>query len=117
MLAAAAFTLVASLAVTAVGDDASALIGSWRLVSYDRVEADGRKTPVYGASPKGRLVYDAGGRMSVHLMDPGRKRFGSGEIRSGTDEEIRAAFQGYFGYFGTYVVDAKAGFVTHRVEG
>jgi hypothetical protein len=117
MITIASLALVVSLAAPGKGDGASALIGSWRLVSYDRVDADGRTTPVYGPNPKGRLVYDTGGRMSVHLADPGRKPFAASDSRAGTDAEIRAAFQGYFGYFGTFVVDAKAGFVTHHVEG
>lgn len=55
--------------------------------------------------------------MSVHLLDPRRKAFAGGDFFGGTEGEVRAAFQGYFGYFGTYAVDAKAGVVTHRVDG
>jgi hypothetical protein len=104
-------------AASASGDDAAALVGSWRLVAYDRHDADGRVTPVYGPSPAGRLSYDAGGRMSVHLVDPRRKAFAAGDSRAGTDDEVRSAFQGYFGYFGRYSVDVKEKVVTHRVEG
>jgi hypothetical protein len=115
-------TVVIALALCLAGpsapsDDARALIGSWRLVSYDRHDADGGVTAVYGPSPRGRLSYDAAGRMSVHMLDPRRKLFAAGDSFGGADDEVRAAFQGYFGYFGTYSVDAKAGVVTHRVEG
>ncbi len=104
-------------ASSAWSDDARDLIGSWRLVSYDRLDADGLVTPVYGPSPRGRLSYDAGGRMSVHLVDPRRKAFAAADYRAGTDDEVRAAFQGYFGYFGSYSVESRERVVTHRVDG
>lgn len=34
-----------------------------------------------------------------------------------TPEEKAAAFDGYTAYFGTYTIDAKAGPVTHHLEG
>jgi hypothetical protein len=55
--------------------------------------------------------------MSVHIADPRRPRFASPDRLLATDAEVRAAFDGYFGYFGTYSVDEKAGTMTHHVEG
>ena len=37
------------------------LIGSWTLVSADTIFPDGRKTAFFGTSPKGLLIFDAGG--------------------------------------------------------
>jgi hypothetical protein len=92
------------------------LVGTWRLVSYTGQGADGRATNEYGANPRGRLIYDKGGRMSVHLADPRRKPFVSGDPLRAAPDEMKDAFAGYFGYFGTYTVDEKAGVVTHHVE-
>jgi|SoiMethySBSTD1v2_1073268.scaffolds.fasta_scaffold696883_2 hypothetical protein len=102
---------------TAAGPLAERVVGTWTLVSYEARHADGRVVPVYGPSPVGRLVYDARGRMSVHIADPRRPRFASPDRLLATDAEVRAAFDGYFGYFGTYDVDEKAGTMTHHVEG
>ena len=93
------------------------LVGSWRLVSYEGRSADGRLTLDYGPTPLGQLMYDGGGRMSLHLMKPDRKRFDSGDFLRPTPDELREAFDGYFGYYGRYSVDEKAGVVTHHVEG
>jgi hypothetical protein len=38
-------------------------------------------------------------------------------LRGASVEEKAAAFSGYTAYFGTYTIDAKAGTVTHHLEG
>ena len=81
-------------------------VGTWRLVSFVGHAADGREKNTYGSKPLGFVMYDKGGRMSVQIAPTDRKAAQSG-----------AAFEGYFGYFGTYTVDEKAGAVTHHVEG
>ncbi len=55
--------------------------------------------------------------MSVHLLNPARRRFASGDFLRPTPEELKEAFDGYFGYFGTYTVDESEGVVTFHVEG
>jgi lipocalin-like protein len=103
--------------VTEPVDRGTQLVGSWRLVSYEGRSADGRVTMDYGPTPQGRLMYDQGGRMSVHLLKPDRKQFASADFLRPTPEELREAFDGYFGYYGRYTVDEKTGIVTHHVEG
>src|SRR5262245_50556131 len=93
------------------------LVGSWRLVSYEGRSTDGKITFDYGPKPQGRLMYDASGRMSVHLLSPMRKPFASGDFLRPTPEELKESWDGYFGYFGMYTVDDTAGVVTHHVEG
>ena len=110
-----AAALLAAVAVTT--PLAERVVGTWTLVSYEARYPDGRVMPVYGPSPVGRLIYDARGRMSVHIADPRRPRFVSPDRLLATDAEVRAAFDGYFGYFGTYSVDERAGTMTHHVEG
>jgi hypothetical protein len=73
------------------------LVGSWRLVSNDEHRTDGTATPVRGSHPAGRLVYDAGGRMSIQLMDPRRGKVSSADRLVGTPDEKRQAFDGYLG--------------------
>jgi hypothetical protein len=53
--------------------------------------------------------------MSAMIMKRDRGRFASRDFLHGTDVEVRAAFDGFIAYFGTYTVDAAAGTVTHHV--
>jgi hypothetical protein len=91
-------------------------IGAWRLVSCERKSPAGEVMYPYGMDPVGRIVYDVAGRMSVHIMRRDRPKFGSDDRRKGTPEEIKAAFEGFIGYYGTYDVDEKDGIVVHHVE-
>ena len=93
------------------------LVGSWRLISAKGHSTDGTVTQEWGPEPSGRLMFDRGGRMSIHLVNPSRKHFESGDFLSPTPEELTEAWNGYFGYFGMYTVDESAGEVTFHVEG
>jgi hypothetical protein len=113
-----AFWLLAlALHAGLLGAGEPAVAGTWRLVSNDEHRTDGTVNSVWGSHPAGRLVYDAGGRMSMQLMDPRRARFVSADRLAGTSDEKRQAFEGYLAYFGTYTVDAAARTITHHVEG
>ena len=90
---------------------AQRLVGSWELVSYEIVAADGSRRP--GAYDRGQITYDASGRMSAHLMHSSNKADQSPQ----TDDVRAAAYRRYLGYWGPFVVDAAAGHVTHIVEG
>lgn len=46
-----------------------------------------------------------------------RPEFASDDSGSGTDAEVRTAFEGHTSYFGTYTVDRSARTVTHHVHG
>jgi hypothetical protein len=70
-----------------------------------------------GEQPSGQLIYDARGQMSLQYMRRDRPRFASGDLHQGTPDEIKAAFEGYIGYWGTYDIDEKAGIVMHHVTG
>jgi hypothetical protein len=97
-------------------EDALMLVGSWRLISYEEHRDDGSVIPVW-VNPRGRLMYDAAGRMSGQIMKADRPSFASSDLLDGTAEEVREAFEGYFAYYGSYTVDSNEGVVTHHVEG
>jgi hypothetical protein len=97
-------------------DIASELVGAWRLVSYTAVTSGGEMFYPMGPDARGRIVYDAGGNMAVQLGDPGRASFAGGDPGAATDAEVRAAFDGYLAYFGSYTVDAGRGAVVHHLE-
>ncbi len=104
-------------ALTTQAPEAGTLVGSWRLVSAEGRSTDGTVTQEWGPKPLGRLILDDGGRMSVHLLNPARRHFASGDFLRPTPEELKEAFDGYFGYFGTYTVEESEGVLTFPVEG
>ncbi len=95
----------------------SSFVGTWRLVS---IKARSEKGEIsYPFSPKaiGQIMYTIDGRMSVFVIQPERPPFASGDMRAGTDSEVRAAAEGFLGYFGTYSVDTAKAIVTHHIQG
>jgi hypothetical protein len=55
--------------------------------------------------------------MSGHVIRVDRPAFVSNDPGSGTDAEVRAAFEGHLSYFGTYTIDPSARTGTHHVRG
>jgi Lipocalin-like domain len=93
------------------------LIGTWRLVSYEARTSAGEIRYPLGQHVVGQLFYDTRGNMSAHVMRVDRPAFASDDSGSGTDAEVRAAFEGHTSYFGTYTIDRSARTVTHHVRG
>jgi hypothetical protein len=95
------------------------LIGIWKLVSseFKYIYSDGQVVYPLGRDAVGLLIYSSMGYMSAQLMRPDRPSFESGNLNRGTPEEIRAAFQGYISYYGTYDVNMEQQVIIHHVEG
>jgi lipocalin-like protein len=93
------------------------LVGTWRLVSYEARASSGEIRHPLGQQVVGQLFYDAGRNMSAHVMRLDRPSFASSDPEAGTNAEVRAAFEGYVSYFGTYTVDPSTRTVTHHVRG
>ena len=113
LLASTVVFLVSAMPVasTQQGAIAKRLVGSWELVTYEIIAADGSRRP--GAYDRGQISYDASGRMSAHLMNSANKA----DTTPQTDESRAAAYRRYLGYYGPFVVDEAAGTVTHHVDG
>ncbi len=92
-------------------------VGTWKLISCNAHRRNGQVLAIYGANPVGRLFYDGAGNMSVHLMRAERTRFRHPDKFRASDEEMRAAYQGYEAYFSTYDVDSERCVINHRVVG
>jgi hypothetical protein len=84
-------------------------IGTWMLVALG---GEGILVERLGASPVGILIYDHSGNMSVQIMNGTH-----GRVPLETDEDIKAAFQSYIGYFGKYSIDFEERSITHHVVG
>ena len=93
------------------------LLGTWQLVSFEARDSKGQLHYPLGERVSGLLVYDAGGNMAAHVMKNSRTLFAANDPDCGTDAEVRAAFESYASYFGTYTVDPARQTVTHHVRG
>ena len=91
--------------------------GAWSLVSWKIEQADGAVTdPLLGPCPVGWIMYQPAGYMSVVLMRPDSPKFASDDLMQATPAEIRAAFEGFVSYCGSYEVNEQERFVMHRIE-
>jgi hypothetical protein len=72
----------------------NALVGAWRLVSWENQAADGQVTYPMGRDPIGYVLYTADGRFSVTISRAGRVRFAAGDLLGGTAEEKAQAVEG-----------------------
>ncbi|WP_166430562.1 lipocalin-like domain-containing protein [Polymorphobacter arshaanensis] len=93
------------------------LAGSWQLVRFENTDAKGKVEKPFGEHPRGLFVYDNTGHLSINITrNPATPPFAKGDD-AGTDAEVRAAYDGYVAYFGTYRVDTANNAVIHVVEG
>jgi hypothetical protein len=98
-----------------------ALVGTWRLVSFEDVE-NGKKVHRYGEKPLGLFIYTPDGHVAIQIANPEKPACALPAPRDATKlpyctpEQSRALLEGYAAYWGTYTVDANAGVVVHHVQ-
>jgi hypothetical protein len=95
---AALLTTFAATLLPASAEERSALIGSWKLVSWQVIQEDGTARDVFGARPKGYLVITPEGRSIVVTTAEGRKGGMS-------DTERAALHKSMLAYSGRYRVE------------
>jgi hypothetical protein len=93
------------------------LIGVWNLLRFE-VLVDGIVLHPYGEHPIGRLTYDEAGRMSAHVMKPGRKSSITDPtaVTSASCDELRRIADGYVGYYGNFTLNEGSKTLIHHVE-
>jgi hypothetical protein len=95
----------------------NAIIGAWKLVSFEFRKDNGSVIYPFGAEARGSVIYTESGRFSGQLMRINRPKFAIPDQMQGTPEEIEANYKGSISYFGTYEIDTDKGEVNHFVEG
>lgn len=95
----------------------SELIGTWKFQSMMLKADTGKTVYPYGENLLGILIYTPEEYMSALLMDPDRKKFASDDLKNGTTDEIKQAYEKFDAYCGTYTIDEEKSTVTHHVEG
>ncbi len=108
--------------------DASELVGTWTLISWER-QADGAllEEPL-GREPIGLLTYDAGGYMQVQIIRRGRKfetyrnrrdavnrGLRNQPVSAREGEELSEVYSSFAGYAGSYVFDSAEQVVRHHL--
>jgi ABC-type cobalamin transport system ATPase subunit len=93
---------------------ANPLVETWRLVSFEAQNADGRVTHPFGPNPQGFLTYTTDGRMAGQIGRSDRPHLGVADWLAASDAEIAAAARDYFAYCGTY--EFRGTTVVHRVD-
>ncbi len=91
------------------------LVGTWTLVSSTTKSPDG--SPLWGANPKGLIIFTDNGRFSSHTMRSDRPKFASNNRAQGTSEENKAVALGTISSFGTYTVNEANKTYALRYEG
>ena len=94
-----------------------AFIGRWQLISSTFRQADGTIIYPLGEQAEGRISYDKQGQMSAQLMRPQRERLSSRDAEEVRLAKVKAAFDGYTAYYGSYTIDFETQSVTHHVAG
>lgn len=122
LLICALFGVVAS----AADSQASGLVGTWRLVSFEDVE-NGKTIYEFGDKPLGLFIYTADGHVAIQIADPANPKCVVPDKRSGpggtvgpavptcSPDQALALLNRYVAYWGTYTVDMAAGVVIHHV--
>ena len=83
----------------------TALLGTWRLLSYEVWNESGEIVAPLGPDPEGYAAFDASGRAFIQLARSNA---------SGSPSDERSS--SYMGYFGTVTVNASATEFTVAVE-
>lgn len=94
--------------------DATQLVGTWRLVSWD-LAVDGVARPHgFGDAVTGLLLYQPDGHMSAILSDPDRAPLSREPLAAAPEDERAEAARTYVSYGGTWSVRGDE--VVHHVE-
>ena len=91
--------------------------GTWNLISSEMRTSTGEVHYPLGKECVGRIIFDAEGNFAAQLVRPDRPSFASDDLLRGTDEEIRAAYQGFVAFWAKINVDESKQEVTYEVEG
>jgi len=111
----AAFGLSAFATAETATAAETAVVGAWKLESFDILEKGDKRTPRYGAHPVGYLIYSASGRMSAILSARERHKLVPPPATiSESDLSCIESIRPFLAYAGTYRI--KNDHVFHTVE-
>jgi hypothetical protein len=92
----------------------SALVGSWRLISFELRDDDGTVSRPWGDDVTGMNTYTADGYLSEQFSSAHRPALTHDDWVSAPPGEIDLAARHYFAYAGTYELDGRT--VTYHLD-
>jgi hypothetical protein len=92
------------------------ILGTWILVAWDQVRADGSTFRKYGTDPRGFHIFEGNGRFFAMMARSDLPRLAASDPQKATPEEARAIMAGSIAYYGTYTVNEAERMVILRVE-
>ena len=92
------------------------LLGTWILVAWEQLGADGSKFQKYGADPRGFHIFERNGRFFAMMARPDLPKIAASDPQKATPEEARAIMAGSIAYYGTYTVNEPERMVILRME-
>jgi hypothetical protein len=115
---------IAALGLALLPGDAAAqqkslkdqLVGTWNLVSWERVNPDGSKVQAFGANPKGVNMFGADGRFFLFYTRADLPKLASNDRLKSTPQEAKAIVDGSIAYHGTYSLDEASKTITLNIE-
>jgi hypothetical protein len=91
------------------------IVGTWNFVVAEVVAPDGKKSFPFGETPKGILIFTAGGQfVQVHVASD-LPKIASNNRLTGTPEEYSTIMRRSISLFGTYAVDEEKKTVTYNI--
>jgi len=106
----AALVLVFSLAQPSIAGDLSPVVGTWRLVSFEReYQAGGEREYPMGKAPTGYILFLPEGRMTVVIT-------GEGRTAPTTDQDRAGLYNSLVAYTGRYRIDGDKWITTLDVS-
>jgi hypothetical protein len=91
----------------------AALVGSWKLMSFQIVDEGGAVYHPMGEQPQGYITYGADGYMQVNIQTAGRERFLTDDFLDPKPADPAEAMR-YIAYAGSYRLEADR--IVHHIE-
>lgn len=117
------FTLIVSLLILLFScqekpakDVSNNFTGTWTLLKCIATEQDGKTSFPFGENPRGKIIYDAHGKMMAVITHEEVKKFKGQNPFQGTPNEIIPAYNGTISYFGSYTIVADSSMIIHSIE-
>jgi Lipocalin-like domain len=91
------------------------MVGSWNFVVAEVVAPDGKKSFPFGETPKGILIFTAGGQFAQIHVAGDLPKIASNNRLTGTPEEYAEIMRRSISVFGDYTVDEAKKTVTFKI--
>jgi len=91
------------------------LIGSWNFVVAEVVAPDGKKSFPFGETPKGIIIFTAGGQFAQIHVASDVPKIASNNRLTGTPEEYATIMKRSISVFGNYTVNEEKKTVTFHI--